>query len=134
MPRIAAAASLVFTGSEPAETRLQPPADLSPAEKAVFIDIVVTNRPDHFRPADALLLAAFTRAVCLERQASAALAVAGPVGADGKVSPWLHVLAQATKSILSLARLLRLSPQSRALLVPKDNGPASVYDRMRFDP
>ena len=49
----------------------------------------------------------------LERRASEVLAVE-PLNDEGKVSPWLTILAQSTKSLLSLSRLLRLNPQSRA--------------------
>ena len=88
-----------------------PPADLGERERKTFLDIVLACKPSHFQPSDLPLLAAYCRAIVLERQASNALAVAGHVTEDGRVSPWMKVWEQANKAMLSLAHRLRLSPQ-----------------------
>ena len=72
-----------------------------------FLDIVLACKPSHFRPSDLPLLAAYCRAIVLERQASNALAVAGHVTEDGRVSPWMKVWEQANKAMLSLARWVK---------------------------
>ena len=87
------------------------PADLGELERKAFLDIVLACKPSHFQPSDLPLLAAYCRAIVLERQASNALAVAGHVTEDGRVSPWMKVWEQANKAMLSLAHRLRLSPQ-----------------------
>jgi hypothetical protein len=44
--------------------RLRPPAELTAAEKKIFL--VINNPPAHFRPSDLPLLNAYTRAVAME--------------------------------------------------------------------
>ena len=69
----------------------------------------------------------------LERRASEVLSVE-PLTDEAKVSPWLSILAQATKSLLSLSRLLRLNPQSRAPQTqPKEIAPVSYYERANLE-
>ncbi len=108
MPRPSAASLSAISGLEPV-ARLEPPPDLSGPERAVFAQVILSVRPDHFQVHDAILLAAYARAAVLEKQASAELALGGPV-VDGKPSPWLPILAQSSKALLALARQLRLSP------------------------
>ena len=67
--------------------RLSPPADLGELERKTFLDIVLACKPSHFQPSDLPLLAAYCRAIVLERQASNALAVAGHVTEDGAGQP-----------------------------------------------
>ena len=93
MPRRSAASLSVVTGPEPI-VRLEPPDELSAAEKAMFRDAILSCKPGHFQQSDTHLLSAFARAVCLEKQASERLQIDGYVGADGKVSGWVSVLAQ----------------------------------------
>ena len=101
-------------------------------ERKTFLDIVLACKPSHFQPSDLPLLAAYCRAIVLERQASNALTVAGHVTEDGRVSPWMKVWEQANKAMLSLAHRLRLSPQGRSPTVPQRSQSGSYYDRMRL--
>jgi phage terminase small subunit len=111
MPR-PSAASLHFPSIIRTE-RLAPPAELSPDERQIFVDIVSTVAADHFRPSDSPLLVAYCRAILLEREAAEHLATHGRVSLDNKPSAWLAIQAQATKSMLSLSRALKLSPMAR---------------------
>jgi hypothetical protein len=86
MPRKSSAAA-AFSTTSPA-ARLPPPDDLTGPERKLFVDLVLHCRPDHFRPTDAPLLAAYCRAVCLEQTTSSELAAAGFV-IDGRPSGWL---------------------------------------------
>ena len=117
----------------PRPDRLAPPPDLTPEGRTLFLDIVLANEATHFRPSDTVLLSAYVRACLLEQEASATLAANGHVTGDGKVSPWLSVLAQALKTMSTLAHRLRLSPQGRSPSIPKRVPPTSYYDRMRLE-
>ena len=132
MPR-RSSASFSIASVDGTPPRLSPPGDLGELERKAFLDIVLACKPSHFQPSDVPLLAAYCRAIVLERQASNALAVAGHVTEDGRVSPWMKVWEQANKAMLSLAHRLRLSPQGRSPNLPTRPAPtASYYDRMRL--
>jgi phage terminase small subunit len=133
MPR-QSAASLHFSGVTRTE-RLQPPADLQPSERMIFLDIVNACKADHFRPSDAPLLCSYVRAILLEREAAEHLATQGIVSVDNKPSAWLAVLAQANKSMLSLARALKLTPTARRPSASRAGKPVTMnyYDRMRLE-
>ena len=90
------------------------------------------TRPGHFHPADVLLLSCYCRALALERQASAELAKAGPLDAEGKPSGWLAVLTAASKQVATYSGRLRLSPQGRAPVPApqRRSAPTSYYDEM----
>ena len=134
MPR-RSAASLHFPAFTRVE-RLTPPPELSPDERALFIDIVSATPADHFRASDLPLICSYARAILLEREAAAHLAAQGHVSIDNKPSAWLGIQTQACKTMLSLARALKLTPtarrpsQSRA---GKPQPPTSYYDRMRLE-
>jgi hypothetical protein len=126
MPR-ASAASLSFPGVAGTPDRLKPPSDLGPAERAVFIDIIANNRPEHFKPSDSVLLCAYARACVLEARSALELG-----GGDPKALPRWN---GAVKAMLGLAMRLRLSPQSRQPNLPSRPGAKpprelSVYERM----
>jgi hypothetical protein len=129
MPR-RSAASMHFPGVVRTE-RLSPPADLSPDERDIFVNVVSTNPADHFRPSDALLLSAYARAIMRERVAAEHLAQ-GVVSIDNKPSAWVAVQGQALKQVLSLARMLRLSPLARRPSQSRQGKPQqmSYYDIM----
>ena len=135
MPRPSAAFP-ILPGS-PAK-HLSPPPGLSPAEKELFLDVVVDHRPEHFKLTDGVLLVAYVRAVLDEREAAAHLESEGKV-VDGKLSPWLTVRMQAHKAMLSFARALRLGPLGRApsrASRPQPLKPSqtlSYYDRMNLE-
>ncbi len=79
------------------------------------------------------MLSAFCRAACLERTASAELAAAGYV-IDGRPSGWLNILAQATRSLTVVSRLLRLNPVGRLQSSQAEpDAPVSYYERQRLE-
>jgi phage terminase small subunit len=126
VPRKSSAA-VAFSATTSA--RLQPPEDLTGPEKSLFVDLVLACRADHFLPSDTPLLCAYCRAVCLEQVASSELAAAGFV-IDGKPSGWLPVLAQATRAMTTLSRMLRLSPTGRQSTPASESGAVSYYEKM----
>jgi phage terminase small subunit len=132
MPR-KSAASLHFPDIVRTE-RLSPPADLDASERQIFLDVVGTTAADHFRPSDSLLLSAYCRAVVRERQACEHLATQGVVSVDNKLSSWATVQTQALKQMLSLARLLKLTPLARRSNPSRPGKPQqlSYYDQMRL--
>jgi hypothetical protein len=95
-----------YTGSQ--TRRLRPPATLGGRERAVFLDLVTSCDPRHFRNADIPLMARYVEAVVLAEQAAGELA-AGGVVIDGKVSPWFQVHQAACKTVGVLALRLRLA-------------------------
>src|SRR6478735_7566215 len=127
MPRKSSADVAFSTTSTAA--RLHPPNDLTGSERKLFVDLVFGCRPDHFQPTDAPLLAAYCRAVCLEQTASCELAAAGFV-IDGRPSGWLNLLAQATRTISTYSRMLRLNPAARQSVPSSEPAPVSYYERM----
>ena len=133
MPRQSAAFP-VIPGAP--QQRLRPPPDLTPDEKQLFVDIVADHRPEHFQSTDAALLVVYVRAVVSEREAAAHLETEGKVVGD-KPSPWLAVLAQSNRTLLTFARSLRLGPlaraPSRASRPGKPERPLSIYERMELD-
>ncbi len=85
-----------------------------PAEVAdIFRELVRTSPSGHFRVSDAPVLEAFAAAVAMARRAELELASSGPVTPTGRVSPWLRVQAEASKTVASLSMRLRLCPQAR---------------------
>ena len=65
------AAALVMPTFGP--ERLKPPADLDPKARAIFLDLIMAARAEHFLPVDLTLLCAFCRAAAIEREAAAAI-------------------------------------------------------------
>jgi phage terminase small subunit len=130
MPRKPASAiAVVPTGVR----RLRPPADLAAdsPERKLFIDLVASLPASHFRESDEPLLSAYVRAVCRERTAAGELAAGGYVTTDGKTSPWMRVLKDATRDMTVISRLLRLNPVGR--LQSSSSEPdqiSSYYERM----
>jgi hypothetical protein len=95
---------------------------------------VAAAPPDFFRAEDLVLLAAYSRAAVLERQAAERLAVA--IAAGDAPRPWLAVHTQVSRTLLNLTVRLRIGPRSRA---PSNNrrragrpgaGSLSYYDSM----
>jgi phage terminase small subunit len=130
MPRQSAAASAyIGPNISGSPERLKPPSDLTPIERAIFVEIVAGCKADHFRHSDLPLLAAYCAAIALEREAIIRLREDGRV-IDGRVNPWLSVLAQAHKSMLAFSHRLRLSPQGRSPTNPsRPERPLSYYER-----
>src|SRR5215831_10722476 len=103
MPR-KSAASLQLATIPGAPQRLHPPLELNATERKIFIDLVASNKPEHFRNSDTPLLAAYCRAIALERRSAAALAK----GDDKALVHW----REAVRAMIPLSLRLRLSPQA----------------------
>ena len=113
--------------------RLRPPASLGQRERAVFIDLVTSCDPRHFRNSDVPLMCRYVEAVVLAEQASGELAATGVV-VEGKVSPWFQVHQAACKTVSVLSLRLRLGPQSRQPRAHKtETGPVSHYEIMELE-
>jgi hypothetical protein len=61
--------------------RLRPPSKLDAPERKIFVDLVASSKAEHFRSSDTPLLAAYCRAIVLERRSAAALAAGRRQGA-----------------------------------------------------
>jgi phage terminase small subunit len=133
MPR-QSAASLAFPHLIRTE-RLSPPAELSQDERALFVSLVSTTPADHLRPSDAPLLVAYCRAILLEREAAEHLATQGHVTVDNKPSAWFTIQMQAHRSMLQLARALKMTPTARRPSASRAGKPQqlSYYDQMRLE-
>jgi hypothetical protein len=90
--------------------RLAPPTDLGEEEAHVFRQTVAAST-DRFLPEDLPFLAAYSRAVVLERQTSDELAAARATGK--MLSQRLAAYSCAVKSMLGLGARLRLGPLAR---------------------
>jgi hypothetical protein len=126
MPRRSAASFTGFSVDGRPE-RLFPPAGLTAVEKEIFVGLIASEKPERFRPSDLDALCAYAGVIALEREARRKLRQEGRV-VDGKPSPWLAVLAQAHKSMLSFMRALRLSPLARGPNNPTRRETLSYYD------
>jgi hypothetical protein len=111
---------------------LRPPPSLSPAERTIFIDIVASNDPKHFRLSDQPLLARYVETCVLSEVAAKELRRGAVV--DGKPSPWLIVQEKCVRAMAALSMRLRLSPQARKVNASAPQHNVSVYDRMKHEP
>jgi hypothetical protein len=108
--------------------RLKPPPNLTAPERAIFLDIVASTKPEHFQPSDTPLLCAYCRAVALEARSARERD-------DKALARW----ERAIKAMVALSMRLRLSPQARAPNNPSRSGPrapaptVNFYDRMRME-
>lgn len=130
MPRKSAAA--LSTISAPSRSlRLQPPPSLGKDERAVFLEIVGSNEPGHFRPSDAPLLASYAEVIVTLRLAARELK-RGMISEDWKISPWFAIQERAIKSQVALSMRLRLSPQARQPNNPsRPVSPMTAYEEIR---
>jgi phage terminase small subunit len=111
MPRRSIASlSVIQPTAEPAQ--LAPPGDLSDAAKRVWLGIVSTTEPDHFRPSDIPLMKSYCVSSAIADEAAAALAMDGTI-IKGKASPWTKVFEVMTRAQNTLSVRLRLCPSSR---------------------
>jgi hypothetical protein len=92
--------------------RLKPPASLPKPERQLFLNIVNSLPPEHFRPSDLVLMTRYVEASALAERAAAQLRLE-PVQENGKPSGWLAIADKMGRSLVSLSQRLRLSPQSR---------------------
>jgi phage terminase small subunit len=115
--------------------RLQPPESLSDGARRIFVDVVGSLPPAHFRAEDITLLSAYaTAAEAAERAAFEMSQPGGLVTAEGRTSPWFAIHTAATKTMVGLALRLRLAPQSRVAKASKQSPPAplSYYERQEM--
>ena len=87
--------------------RLKPPAYLNAKEKEVWLDVVNSTDPRHFKQCEAPVLAAFCTATALARFYSQRIGAEGDTGLNHK--NWLD----NARLMAALATRLRLTPSSR---------------------
>jgi hypothetical protein len=133
-------AKMAATGRQPYETfeptsygvpseRLKVPADLSPAAKRAFLELVSSCPSEQFRVCDLPLVRRWAELSVMCQLAAANLETGGMIGPNGKPSPWVAIHLQATKALSGIALRLRVSPQSRAPRAPKSKArQLSYYD------
>jgi hypothetical protein len=85
--------------------RLQPPSDLDGPARQVFVETVTAVAPDHFQVEDAHLVAAYARAVVLERYAADRIAAGA--------REWVEAHRSSVQSLTTLARALALGTKAR---------------------
>jgi phage terminase small subunit len=109
---------------------LQPPHELNSTQKELFATIVATTKTDHFREADAPMIALYCQALELAQQTAAEI-TKNPANASGSL---LKSYELATRRVLGLSQRLRLSPQARRANVSQRSADqprqASYYDRV----
>jgi hypothetical protein len=102
--------------------------------RQVFLDIVLSNDPLHFKPSDLPLVCRYAEANAMAARAATALMKAEAIVDRDGASPWVSVYVAMTKTANALAMRLRLSPQARTPNNPKRPAqPVSVYERMRLE-
>ena len=88
------------------------PADLSPAERALWKTSLSARPASEWSPADCTLLALYVRAACDVRRQDAEIAKVGEV-VDGKINPLVRIRSARESVVLAVAKKLRLTPCSR---------------------
>jgi phage terminase small subunit len=116
-------------------TRIRTRPDLPPDEARLFNELVASAAPGHFRQSDAVLLQQYCGACCLAMRAGKILRQQGVIGPDGSENPWHGVQMRAVKTMTTLARALRLSPQSRPPHIASRATPRrpSAYELMALE-
>jgi hypothetical protein len=130
VPRKSAASLSVVVDTQ--QARLRPPTNLPQPERTLFVELVTSCAPSHFRQSDLPLLTQYCAASVLSERALDELR-REPVSKDNKASAWLQVFDKANRACMALAMRLRLSPQARAPNNPTRREPAlSAYEAMRI--
>jgi hypothetical protein len=108
---------------------LQPPTNLPRPGRNLFVELVASNSPNHFRASDMPLLVQYCAAAVLNERAIGELRAAPVVG--NKSSPWLNVFEKTARCMVALSMRLRLSPQARKPNQIKGKAPLplSHYER-----
>src|SRR3954447_5773319 len=86
--------------------KLRAPPQLSPEERKVFAECVTSVKSGHFEAGDMALLVEFSRTTLLVGELWTALRAAAP---EDRLSAQSN-LSRAQKTLMSICRLLRLSP------------------------
>src|SRR5262245_59438345 len=110
-------------------TRLNPPPNLSKDEAEIFRRTVASCHPSHFVLSDLPLLVAYSKAILTNEKAYDEL---NRCYSRDAANLW----DRSTKNILSLARSMRLTPQSRMdhrAAARKQGLAPSAYDQMKDD-
>jgi hypothetical protein len=98
-------------------TRIEPPADLTAEELALWTAVVESKPVEWFGEDSAPLLTEYVRAkvMCdlLDLKVKAAIAVAGDPESLGSVKAFLDMRDKESKRLLSIGTKLRLTQQSR---------------------
>ena len=129
MPR-QSAADAAFGNT--ASGRIKPPSDLAGPERRLFVELVASCPPDHFREYDLPMLCAYCRACIREQVASAKLSACGYLSEEGK--SWASHLRDATRAMTTLNRALKLSPIARTPLPERrEVQSGSYYSRMQLE-
>ncbi len=84
--------------------RLDPPPDLTDAERALFVQITKACSPKHFVPSDLPILISFVQCTLLSRQA---------IKTAARDAAALTTWEKSVRLQATLATRLRLAPQSR---------------------
>jgi hypothetical protein len=108
MPRKSAAAIAVL---DPRGHRLEPPPDLSAAERVVFIAAVRSVKPGHFAAEDTPILSAYCAAIVQERTIARELETEGDDKAKDKLR---NAHGRVVGSLTRLATALRLGAMARS--------------------
>jgi hypothetical protein len=111
---------LSFPAIDAGRARIAPPASLTKAERALFIELAADA--GHLVQADAPLLASYVQAMILSHRA-------------GRDAALVEVWERTTRVMMSLATKLRLTAQARtdAKSLARGQRPVSHYERMAGD-
>lgn len=107
------AASLAVVASNALPQRLPPPEYLTPAQRALWLDVVDTKPADWFGPDSAPILVEFVRAVETCNQLAGPIAATMDGGDPREIASILGVRDREAKRAADLATKLRLTQQSR---------------------
>jgi hypothetical protein len=92
------------------DDRIQPPDNLTTAERKLFLEVLQKCPPKQFSSADVYLLASFTRATLTAERASKQLAKARSAP---ERNSWMRMMESAMKLQAQLATKLRLATTAR---------------------
>jgi hypothetical protein len=116
MPRRSAEAASFIPSIIGRAQHLQPPALLTDAERRAFIEIVGGKRPEHFQSSDIPLIVEYARTIVELNTGWSELRVK-----TDKTEARAAINA-AQKNLMSLARMLKLSPLARVPTTPARPG------------
>jgi len=112
-----------------AASRLRPPPDLTASEKKLWVDVVASCPPTHFRESDQQVLTVFVRACLRQRAATSELNASGYITDEGRLNPMVSVLKDAERSVAVYSRLLKLNPVGRQQSAQPAEEPLDYFAR-----
>lgn len=107
------AASLAVVATSSLPQRLEPPAYLTEAERALWLDVVNSKPIEWFGPDSSPVLVEFVRAVETCNQLAGPVSITMAGGDPGEIEKILKVRDREAKRAADLATKLRLTQQSR---------------------